>query len=257
MNYIKYAFSRYSNWFSAFATIIGVIAIFPLCKPLAILVIIVCVLGAFIIPLLISLIKKDFSIKVIGNSKVSVHFGDLLEEDCFLITTNRNFDVDPDGKFISESSLLGLFVNNFFRDNIDEIKQIVKDNLELDDEGKVKLVPYGKTILFRKNEKTIYLMAFTDRKKSTQPKDFYYKAIKGFLKEVSDANHGKTIAIPLLGNNNNLSNTGFDNSIMSFESLIAIINTYGIENPNAELKIKIVILPNKRSELIRTIANHS
>ena len=100
-------------------------------------------------------------------------------------------------------------------------------------------------------------MAFTDRKKSAQPKDFYLKAVKGLLKELSEANHGKTIAIPLLGENNNLSNTGFSNCEVAFESLVSMINSFGIANPQAELRLKIVILPNKKTELIKVISNYA
>lgn len=257
MNHIKFALSSYTKWLTGFATILGVIAYYPPSKPVALGMIFLCFIGPFLIPLTISWIKKDFSIKTLGNSKVSVCFGDLFEEDCFLITTNRHFDVVPDDDLIAKSSLLGFFVKKFYGDDVDELKQTIKDHLELDDKDNIKLMPYGTTISFRKNEKLIYFMAFTDRKKSAQPKGFYLRAMNRFLNEVSDANHGKTIAIPLLGDNNNLSNSGFANSAVSLESLISTINSFGIENPQVELKLKIVILPEKRSELIGVISNYS
>ena len=256
-NHIRYALSRYSNWFSWLATIIGLIAIFPLNRLWAILIVVTCVTLAFIIPFVISIIKRDFSIKTVGNSKVTVHFGDIFEEECFVITTNRYFDVDSSEEHISEASLLGLFVDKFYHNNIAELKNVIREKITIDAEGHIKPVPYGKTVFFQKDEKIIYLMAFTDRKKSAQPKDFYLKAVKGLLKELSEANHGKTIAIPLLGENNNLSNTGFSNCEVAFESLVSMINSFGIANPQAELRLKIVILPNKKTELIKVISNYA
>lgn len=257
INHIKYAISRYTDWFSVLATFIGVIAIFPLEKWLAIIVICCCCILAFLIPFISSFTKKKFQIKTIGNSDVTVQFGDIFEEECFMVTTNRYFDIDPNEEFITDSSLLGVFVNKFYHNNIGELEQIIKNNVKLDNNNNIKPTSYGKTILFRKDEKIIYLMAFTDRKKSNQPKDFYIKAMNGFLKEISEANHGRTIAIPLIGDNNNLSNTGFSNSEDAFKSLISMINNFGIQNPQMELKLKIVILPDKKSELIKVISLYS
>ena len=105
--------------------------------------------------------------------------------------------------------------------------------------------------------KLVYFMAFTDREKNKQPNDFYLKSMRAFLKELSKANHGKTISIPLIGNNNNLSDTGFHSSEMTFESLITMINEFEIENPKSELKLKIVVLPENRADIIKSIALHT
>ena len=100
-------------------------------------------------------------------------------------------------------------------------------------------------------------MVLTDRNKSDQPEDFYIKSIQTFLKKLLDENHGKTIAIPLFGDNNNLSNSGFSDSRITFKSLMAMINDFEIVNQRSELKLKIVALPEKRSELIDTISAYS
>lgn len=259
IHHIKYALSKYTDWFSILATFGGVIAILSLEKWLAITIIVCCYTLAFLIPFVSSFLKKEFHIKTIGNSDVTVQFGDIFDEKCFMVTTNRHFDVDPNEGFIADSSLLGAFVNKFYPNNIGELKQTIRNNngITLDGNNNINTVPYGKTILFQKNGKIIYLMAFTDRKKSKQPKDFYVKAVNGFLKEISEANHGKTIAICLLGDNNNLSNTGFASSEIAFKSLISMIDNFGIQNLQATLKLKIVILPDKRAELIEVISRYS
>ena len=256
MNYIKYALTKYFKCLGFFATIISILSLLNIRRSIAIIIIICCFLLAFLFPLFISIFKKDFKIKTIGNSTVFIHFGDIFEEDCFMVTTNRYFDVDPNEVFIADTSLLGMFVKEFYNNNIDELKQTIKEKLLIDNKENSKPTVYGETISFQKNDKLIYLMAFTDRQKKEQPKDFYIKSIKKFLDKISEENHGKTIAIPLIGNNNNLSNTGFANSEIALESLISMINEFGITNPQMELKIKIVIMPNKRSELIKIISNY-
>ena len=256
-NHFKYALSKYTYWFTGFATIIGVIAIVPVCTPIAISIVIACFLLPFIIPLVISYTKKEFRIKTIGYSRVTVAFGDLFEEDCFVITTNRNFDVKPDGKYVAEKSVLGLFVQRFFQNDTKELEKLISSQLLLNENGDIIPEQYGKTINVSIQNKLVYFMAFTDREKSKQPKDFYLKSMRGFLKELSKANHGKTISIPLIGNNNNLSDTGFHSCEMTFESIITMINEFEIENPKSELKLRIVVLPKNRAEIIKSIALHT
>lgn len=62
--------------------------------------------------------------------------------------------------------------------------------------------------------------------------------------------------MPLLGDNNNLSDSGFSNSETSFRNLVAMINNFEIMNQRSELKLKIVILPQKRSELINVVSSY-
>lgn len=256
-NHCYFAISRYPYWFSALATIVGVVCIFELCLCIKIILFCSCVILSFIIPYISSLCKKTYSIKTIGNSKVSVEFGDIFDEDCFVVTTTRNFDVDPTGEFISEISLLGAFVHKFYREKVADLEDTIRQTLQLEHNSSIKPMNFGDSISLTKDNKMVYLLAFTDREKKKQPKDFYIKSIRKFLDTISQANHGKTIAFPLIGDNNNLSNTGFSSSEVAFESLVNMINEFGIENPTYTLKIKIVILPNKRSEVIKTIAYYS
>lgn len=61
MNHIKYAISRYSFWLSIFATVIGIIAIAPICDCIAIFAVILCFVLPFFIPFLASYHKQKFS----------------------------------------------------------------------------------------------------------------------------------------------------------------------------------------------------
>ena len=258
MNHLKYAWHRYSFWLSWLSVFIGIAAIIPFPEQwsiaVPIVIVLICFLSAFIIPLLGSFVKKEYSIATIGKSNISLRFASLFEQDCFVVTTNRNFDVTPDDHYISRTSLLAKFVDVFYSNNASPLISEIASQLGTNNDGTIKRQQYGKTIQINKDSRIIYLLAFTDRKKSDQPKDFYFKAIYGLLKEISNANHGKTISIPLFGSNNNLSNSGFDNASIALESIITMIKLFEIENQCSELKIQIVVLPEMRSEIIETIA---
>ena len=115
---------------------------------------------------------------------------------------------------------------------------------------------YGEYVKENVNGKTVYFLVFTDRNKSNQPAGFYIQAVQGFFNRIVNENHGKIICMPLLGDNNNLSDSGFSNSETSFRNLVAMINNFEIMNQRSELKLKIVILPQKRSELKNVVSSY-
>lgn len=257
-NHIIYAKDEYWGWFGKLATVIGIIAIFPLCRCMAIIVIAFCFAFAFIIPFVTALVKRNFKIKTMNKSKISFRFGDLFDEECFVVTTNRYFDVNPTGDYIAENSLLAEFVRKFFPNNVTQLEQMIKEKLPKDEDNNIILPSdYGASVKIQYSGKLIYFLAFTDRYKSNQPEDFYVQAVQSFLKKMADENHGKTISIPLFGDNNNLSDSGFSNSEMSFKSLMAMVNNFEIVNQRSELKVRIVALQKKRSELINVLSSYT
>lgn len=257
-NHIIYAKDEYWGWFGKLATVIGIIAIFPLCRCMAIIVIAFCFAFAFIIPFVTALVKRNFKIKTMNKSNISFRFGDLFDEECFVVTTNRYFDVNPTGDYIAENSLLAEFVRKFFPNNVTQLEQMIKEKLPKDEDNNIILPSdYGASVKIQYSGKLIYFLAFTDRYKSNQPEDFYVQAVQSFLKKMADENHGKTISIPLFGDNNNLSDSGFSNSEMSFKSLMAMVNNFEIVNQRSESKVRIVALQKKRSELINVLSSYS
>ena len=257
-NHIIYAKDEYWGWFGKLATVIGIIAIFPLCRCMAIIVIAFCFAFAFIIPFVTALVKRNFKIKTMNKSNISFRFGDLFDEECFVVTTNRYFDVNPTGDYIAENSLLAEFVRKFFPNNVTQLEQMIKEKLPKDEDNNIILPSdYGASVKIQYSGKLIYFLAFTDRYKSNQPEDFYVQAVQSFLKKMADENHGKTISIPLFGDNNNLSDSGFSNSEMSFKSLMAMVNNFEIVNQRSELKVRIVALQKKRSELINVLSYYT
>lgn len=255
MNYIKYAISKYMYWFGIFQTILLILSTI-LDNDFKFISIIFFVLS-FIIPLLEAFFKSNFKLKTVGKCDINFKFGNLLEEECFVITTNRYFDIKPTGEYISENSLLGEFVKKYFPTDNDLLTLEHLINTEIAKLQGEKPFDYGTFIKILYNGKIIYFLVFTDRCPSEQPNDFYINTLKNFFEKIKDENNGKTISIPLLGDNNNLSNSGFNSTEMSLECLITMINYFEIQNQNSELKLKIMALPEKRNELIKLINFYS
>lgn len=259
MTFVRYACSQYFHWLGIFSLIISLIAIIPMDnRGILIGIVVAVLLLAFLVPLLESCCRRKFNLKTIGKSKVSLEFSDLFREECFVLTTNRYFDIDPTGKYIAENSLLGKFVSKYFSDNILELETLIKAELEkIKCPSKDGKYDYGTCIKIKVDNKIIYFLAFTDRYKSDQPINFYQKTIQCFLEKMVDENHGKTIAVPLFGENNDLSNSGFPDPESSFVGLISMINIFGISNQKSTLKIKVVALSETRKDLISTIGSYS
>lgn len=257
MNYIKYAFSQYFTWIGYLSAIIGIIAIFPVDKCIAIIVIISCAVLAFIIPFAEAVFRNNFKLKTIGKSNISFTFGNLFKEKCFVLTSNLHFDVNPTGEYISEDSMLGKFVKEYFPNNVEELETCIFDKLTKKYNSCAAPYDYGTFIKISLKGKIIYFLTFTDRIPTAQPDDFYQKSIRSFLKNIVNENHGKTIAVPLFGANNYLSNSGFDSIDKAFKSLMAMISDFEIENQRSEIKLKIVELPKNRAKLINVVRSYS
>lgn len=255
-SYIKYALSQYFTWLGYVATIIGLVAVVPFDEEynsIALLIVIICFASALIIPFVIAVVRRKFKLKTIGKSDISFEFGDLFEEKCFVITTNRYYDVIPTGDLIAPNSLLGIYANKYFLNDTERLKSLISAELG----NSVAPYEYGKTIKIQHDNKKVYLLVFTDRKKTNQPKDFYEKTLQGLFETIVNENHGETIAVPLIGDNNILSDSGFDNSAITFKCLMAMINCFDTRHPRSGIKLKIIALPEKREELIKAVHSYS
>lgn len=256
ITYIKYAYSQYFTWLGYFGTVTGLVAFVSFDEKYNFIervIVIACFVLAFMIPFIIAMIRCNFKIKTVGKSNILFEFGDLFKEKCFVITTNRHFDVIPTGELIAPDSLLGIYVNKYFENNTDRLESLISEQLG----SEAAPHEYGKTIKIQHNDKIVYLLVFTDRKKTEQPKDFYEKSLKGLFEYIVNENHDETIAIPLIGDNNNLSNSGFNNSAMTFECLMAVINSFEIRHQTSGIKLKIVASHEKRAELIKSVYSYS
>lgn len=248
INNFRYAKERYGSIFAILSGICGMICIAKIPLYIRIAMIIICFLLPLVLPLIESIIKKNFSIHTVGNSIVTFKFGNLFKEECIVLTSTRYFDVDPDNKIISENSVIGQYAIAYMNKYHKRLKDLVEAEIK---EEEIQLpVKYGDSIKLDIDGKIVYLLAFTDRKKSEQSLDFYPRTLQNFFKMCSDENHGKVISIPLIGDNNNLSDTGFKDSRISLDSIIAMINYFEVTHLSSTLKLQIVALPDKRAELI-------
>ena len=197
---------------------------------------------------------KTFRLKTIGYSKVYFEFGDIFEKDCFVLTTNVYFDVDPSSDYIAENSLLGKYVKKYYKDNVEKLECLISEELRQNSFNlSNETYSYGTCIRITSHEKLIYFLAFTDRNKFEQPADFYQQTVKKFMKKIAEENHGKEIAIPLIGANNHLSDSGFSDEEMALRSLMAMVNDFEITCPRSELRLRIVTLEKHRKKLIQAL----
>jgi hypothetical protein len=256
-NHVKYAISRYPYWISIFSLILGIIAILPIEKCLAMVLVAICFSAPFLFPFVQSYVKTTFELKTSGKTDISFAFGDLFQEDCFVVTTNNYYDIIPDGNNISPDSLLGIYINNYCS-NLDKqaLEAELKSHLQLNSSNEIIPANYGDYYTKTINGKIVYFLVFTDRQKEKQPKDFYIRTLTSFFNRIVNENHGKRIALPLIGNNNNLSDTGFTNSEISFISLMTMINCFEITNQRSTLKLKIISPEKERANLVNAIAQY-
>ena len=254
MKHIKYAVSRYPYWLTGFATVVGIAALLQFDFWVSLVIVVICFSFPFIIPFIASYARKSFILKTLGKTKVELLFGDLFEEKCIVITTNNHYDIIPTGEFISAESVIGSFVNNYCSQNATDLENDLKSNLQRDNLNQIIPAEYGHFVKKTIAGKIVYFLVFIDRTKTNQPDDFYIKTLLTFFKSLVNENHGKTIAMPLIGNNNNLSNSGFSNSEVSLLNLMTMINCFEITNQHSELKLKIVAKPEERANLIRAIS---
>ena len=253
-NRIKYARLRFCHWITVFSTLLGIIACISFCFCTALILVIGCFLLAFIIPFIGAGVKKSFKIYTSGKTHVSLSFGDLFEEECFVVTTNLYFDIIPDeGKYISDGSVIGQYINSLDEEFRIQLQKDLKDELTntVGDHAE-----YGHVMKRHIDGKIVYFLAFTDRLKTDQPSDFYVTTILKFFNFLVNENHGKTISVPLIGDMNELSDSGFTDSVETLNSLIAMINCFEIINQRSKLKLKIVVKEDKRADIIDTIARY-
>lgn len=255
--HFKYAWLRFPIWVTWFSAIIGFLSLISFQFYCSIFIILGSIVLSYTIPFCFSFFIKEYQIITTGKSTVTLLFGNILEQDCFVITTNRYFDVEPDDNYISPLSLLAKFVNNYYPDKISLLEQDIRKQLKVRKNSQINPRDYGTTVRIDNESKIIYLMAFTDRDKNDQPEDFYITSIRAFLRFIANENHGRVVSVPLFGSNNNLSNSGFMSKSMALESLLAMIKLFEIENQRSELKIQIVVLPEDRAEIIDTVAKYA
>lgn len=254
-NHVKYACSQYLSLLTIFASALTVLTCLSFSGITFQVLAIVCLFMPFLGPFLFSFCNKKFRIRTIGKSKVELIFGDLFVEECIVVTTNNCYDLNHNSDYIADTSVTGQFSLKY-RDDAKKCEEEFKSKLKTDKDNQLIPAEYGECLKKTINDKIVYFLVFTDRDKTKQPSDFYTQTLEGFFKKIASENHGKTICLPLIGGNNNLSDTGFSDAEMTFHSMMVMIQKFEIENQCSQLKLKIVAQPEERKNLVAAISTY-
>lgn len=196
----------------------------------------------------------------INNSVIEVKYGDIFSEqsDLKVIAFNEYFDTLVDNKIIAASTLNGKYINKFYKDNIDELNDIISADAHLVDSiiSENSLRPVGKQIKYKLG--TIcsvddYLLTALTRfdadNRANLEINEYINCLLNFWNEVDRVYAGKTIALPVLGSGITRFK-GYDN-ITDQELLELIIWTFKVSRIKFTYpsKVKIVVFDDKSSKI--------
>lgn len=203
--------------------------------------------------------KSSIHLKV-NNSKIEVKFGDIFEEraDFKVVAFNEYFDTIVDDKIIAKTTLNGIFINKFFKDNVGELDEIISNDTHLNDSIIIdnNLRISGKKIKYKLGTICVvndyFLTALThfdnDNRAYLEMNDFI-DCMLNFWNEVDRVYAGKTIALPILGSGITRFK-GYDN-ISDQELLELIIWTFKVSRIKFTYpsKVKIVVYKGKSDKI--------
>ncbi len=192
----------------------------------------------------------------INTSEVEVKFGDIFSEqaDLKVIAFNEYFDTLVDDKVIAKSTLNGIFINEFFKDKVEELDGIISTDTHLREvivaqnparfAGKKTKYKLG-TICVVNDYLLTALTHFDANNRAYLEINDYINCMLNFWNEVDRVYAGKTIALPVLGSGITRFK-GYDN-ISDQELLELIIWTFKVSRIKFTYpsKVKIVIYKNK------------
>lgn len=174
-----------------------------------------CVGIVFLITLLIIYVvmwvkaNKLTSINLyINNSTVSIKTGNIFEEEGLkVIPFNEYFDTNVDNKIIAETTLNGIYLNNYIKD-IEELDCLI-ENDEILNEKTAQVVEerrFGKKIQYKlgsiyQNDNYLLtaLSRFDESNKAYLTMNDYMNFLLNFWNEIDTIYAGRTVVIPLLG----------------------------------------------------------
>ena len=130
----------------------------------------------------------------------------------YVIPTNTFFRTVMYGEYISPQSVQGAFQIRYFRNNVQELDQLIVKSLEQqgikgedcsDIHGKVKKYPIGTTAKVDYKGRHYYFVAISDVNKYGKPENQRYNnvdlAMKGLFKTIKEIGHCDDICMPLIG----------------------------------------------------------
>ena len=161
-----------------------------------------------------SISKKQICLKLNHNTTAHIFVGDLFAQSgIIIIPVNEYFDTLVGENVVSEDTLHGKFINQYFANNISELDNkmnLALSNIifEIDDErpiGKNKKYPLGTTIEIKKDDKTFFLVAltnFNENNRASVSKSKYQEVLAKLFDFIEQFSQGKIVNLPLIGGSN-------------------------------------------------------
>lgn len=151
---------------------------------------------------------SNISINIDGST-VNIKCGDLfLEDGLKVISFNEYFDTIVDDKIISNTSLNGIFINEYFKDKVTDLDEIIRQESNDDDiiSNDVLRQNGGNRIKYRLSTSIVYkdfvLTAFTkfdeqNRAVLTMPE--YIEFLINFWDKVNGIYAQRAVSVPIFG----------------------------------------------------------
>lgn len=203
--------------------------------------------------------RKKIKLKI-NSSEVEVKYGDIFleESDLKVIAFNEYFDTLVDNIVISEKSLNGVFIQKFYKNNIDDLdKNILEDNylynsvIEENCCRKIgKKVKYKLGTICSVNDYLLMALThFDSNNKAYLEINDYINCLLNFWNEVDRVYAGRTVSLPILGSGI----TRFKNyeNISDQELLELMIWTFKVSRIKFTYpsKVKIIVFDDKKDKI--------
>lgn len=156
--------------------------------------------------------KKSIHLKLSEKVKAKVYFGDVFGSDgIVVIPVNEYFDTLVDNDVISENTLHGKFVKNYFGGDEKNLRQQITQSLkniepiginESRVSGNKKQYPLGTVCEVSKGGMIFYLVAltrFNEKHRAEVKNSEYQRVICELLNYVEQRSQGRKVRIPLVG----------------------------------------------------------
>ncbi len=171
------------------------------------------IFGLLVLSYILIWVKANRLTNIIINiqgSNVNIKCGDLFSESGLkAIPFNEFFDTTVDDKIISHKSLNGIFINSFFKNNINQLDKFIEDSSDASDilDRNYNRLRGGKSVKFKLSTLFVYdddyiLTAFSkfdeyNRATLTMPE--YIEFLINFWDRVNRIYAQKSVSVPVFG----------------------------------------------------------
>lgn len=154
-------------------------------------------------------VRRSIRLKI-NTSEIEVKFGDIFSEkaDLKAIAFNEYFDTIVDDRIIAKSSLNGLFINKFFKENVagldniidsdTHLKEVIIDSNKNRQSGKQTKYKLGTICVVDDYLITAFSRFDNDNRAYLEIYD-YITCLLNFWNEVDRVYAGRTVALPVFG----------------------------------------------------------